>query len=72
MTVVMLKCVEELESFYETIVFTETNQESKWLQIKEVINHYDLIKATIPLKTYILKPDATINHRMKTFINNVE
>ena len=68
---VILKCVEELESFYETIGFTEIHKGSKWLQIEEVIDHYDLMEATIPLKTYILKPDATIDHKTKTFINHV-
>ena len=44
---VMWKCVEELESFYETIGFTEIHEATKWLQFQEVIDHYDLIKAQV-------------------------
>ena len=40
--VIMLKYIE---SFYERIGFTEIHKRSKWIQIKEVIAHYDLIKA---------------------------
>ena len=59
-----------LSPFYETICFTEINKASKWLQIKEVIDCYHLIKAPIPLKTYILKSDATISHRTKAITWN--
>ena len=52
--VIMLKCAKELESFYETTDFEEIYHTSKWLHILEVIDHYDVIKATIPLKTFIL------------------
>ena len=61
--VVMLKCVQELESFCETI--------GKQLVLQNYINHQSgynfkklsiIIIAIILLKTYILQPDAIIDH----------
>ena len=68
----MLKYIEQLKSFYGTIGFIEIYKALKWSQIQKVIDHYDLIKATIPLKTYTLNSKAMIDHKMKTFINHVE
>ena len=70
--VVILKCTNELQSFYESIGFKGVTKKSKWLSIFEVKTHYQEIQATKLLYCYIIESNIVIDHKSKTFINHVE
>ena len=49
--VVMLKCTDKLNPFFKSVGLEALSKSSKWEEHKDVINHYDEIKVTIPLGT---------------------
>ena len=67
----MLNCTNELYLFYKLAGFEALSQSSKQKKNIDIINHYDEIKETIPLETYILKPDTIIDHQIVSFIKCV-
>ena len=70
--VILLKCNQNVHTFYECIGFEQINHDDNWLKIPNVAKHYVEIKAAKKLYQYILKSNTTIDHHSVTFVNHVE
>ena len=70
--IVMPKCNNELQLFYESMGFKCVTKKSKWFNISEVTAHYQEIQATKSLHCNIIESDIVIEHKSKIFINHVE
>ena len=44
--VILLKCADDLQSYYESVGFQKVQDDSEWLQIPNVKTHYNEINAT--------------------------
>ena len=70
--IVLLKCNEDVSTFYETIGFERIDFDNDVMKVENVIQHYKDFQLFKSLFSYILKSSTKINHKKNTFVNHVE
>ena len=68
----LLKHTDSLAPFYEFVGFKRITGVSKWLNIVDVVRHYEEIQAAKRLHSYILKSNIDIDHNLIKFVNLIK